>query len=116
MGIHLRVALRQCPLLRFSYGWVLNHLVQQCTARGVVDSSGARGSSVTELTPAIHAVISRHVSNQELIVESALTGSVTLARQALLNDPLVRLPPEAAVAMLDEMLAANSAYLPLFFG
>lgn len=82
---------------------------------GVVDSTGARGLPAGDLPPAIHAVVSRHVSNQELIVEAALTGDMALARQALLNDPLVSLPPETAVAMLDELLAANRAFLPLFF-
>jgi alpha-galactosidase len=81
---------------------------------GVVSRGGARGISAGDLPPAIHAVVSRHISNQELIVEAALTGNLTLARQALLNDPLVALPPETAVAMLDELLAANKAYLPLF--
>lgn len=83
---------------------------------GVVDDSGAHGISSGDLPPAIHAIVSRHVGNQELIVEAALSGSRTLARQALLNDPLVTLPPDTAVAMLDELLAANRAYLPLFFG
>ena len=82
---------------------------------GIVDHSGAHGLSVGALPPAIHAVVSRHVSNQELIVEAALTGNVNLTRQALLNDPMVRLSPEAAVAMLDEMLEANREHLPLFF-
>ena len=82
---------------------------------GVVDSSGAYGLSAGDLPPAIQAVVSRHVSNQELTVEAALTGNRTLARQALLNDPLVMLPPETAVAMLDELLEANREYLPLFY-
>jgi galacturan 1,4-alpha-galacturonidase len=63
----------------------------------------------------IHAVVSRHVGNQEMILEAGLSGDVGLARQALLNDPLVTLPPETAVTMLDEMLEANRAYLPMFF-
>ena len=87
-------------------------VVETC---GVVDSTGARGISSGDLPPAIHAVVSRHVSNQELIVEAALMGDITLARQALLNDPLVALPPETAVAMLDDLLQANRSYLPQFF-
>lgn len=82
---------------------------------GVVDGQGARGLPAGDLPPAIHAVVSRHISNQELIVDAALTGDRTVARQALVNDPLVTLPPETAVAMLDELLAATRDYLPLFF-
>lgn len=67
--------------------------------------------STGSLPPALHAIVSRYVSNQERIVAAALSEDVTLARQALLNDPLVTLPPETAVAMLDEMLQANKAYL-----
>jgi len=89
-----------------------NVVVETC---GVADSSGAHGISVGDLPPGIHAVVSRHVSNQEMIVEAGLSGDVGLARQALLNDPLVTLPPETAVTMLDEMLEANRAYLPMFF-
>ncbi len=82
---------------------------------GVVDSTGANGLSAGDLPAAIQAVVNRHVSNQELIVEAALTGDRALARQALCNDPLVTLPPEVAVAMLDDLLSANRDYLPLFF-
>jgi alpha-galactosidase len=82
---------------------------------GEIDRRGARGLPAGDLPPGIHAVVSRHISNQELIVEAALTGDIGLARQALLNDPLVSLPPETAVAMLDELLAANHEHLPHFF-
>ncbi len=82
---------------------------------GVIDNSGAHGISAGDLPPAIQAIVSRHASNQELIVEAALTGDIALARRALLNDPMVTLPPETAVAMLDELLEANKAHLPLFY-
>jgi alpha-galactosidase len=82
----------------------------------VVDSSGISGLSMGPLPPGIQAVVSRHVANQEMIVEAALTGDIHLARQALLNDPLVTVEPDGAERMLDEMLLANQAYLPQFFG
>jgi len=82
---------------------------------GVVERGGAHGISAGDLPPAIHAIVSRHVSNQELIVEAALTGDRNLAQQALLNDPMVMLAPETAVVMLDEILEANRDYLPLFY-
>jgi alpha-galactosidase len=81
---------------------------------GVVDATGARGISAGELPPAIHAIVSRHVANQEMIVESALRGEKNLALQALLNDPLIR-DLDNAETMLDEMLMANREYLPRFF-
>jgi alpha-galactosidase len=81
---------------------------------GIVDSTGAHGISAGHLPPGIQAIVSRHVANQEMIVTAALTGDRTLALQALLNDPLTHLAPQQAGKMLNEMLVANKAYLPLF--
>jgi alpha-galactosidase/6-phospho-beta-glucosidase family protein len=80
---------------------------------GVVDASGACGLPAGELPPGIQAVVARHVANQEIIVEAALSGDRELALQALLNDPLVR-NLDSAGLMLDEMLEANKQYLPQF--
>jgi alpha-galactosidase/6-phospho-beta-glucosidase family protein len=82
---------------------------------GVIEQGEARGLPVGAVPPAIEAVLLRHISNQELTVEAALTGSRVLALQALLGDPLC--PPDVAAAerMLKEMLAANRSYLPQFF-
>lgn len=82
---------------------------------GLADKAGARGISAGDLPPGIQAIVSRHVTNQEMIVEAALTGDKNLALQALLNDPLVTLDPDKAERMLDEMLLANQVYLPWFF-
>ncbi len=81
---------------------------------GVIEQGAARGLPVGDIPPAIEAVLRRHISNQELTVEAALTGSHALALQALLGDPLC--PPDvvAAERMLEEMLAANRSYLPQF--
>jgi alpha-galactosidase len=81
---------------------------------GIVNSSGAHGISAGDLPPAIHTIVSRHVSNQELIVEAALTGDRKRALPALLNDPMVTLSPEAAINMFDELIEANKPCLPLF--
>ncbi|MGD9048513.1 MAG: alpha/beta hydrolase family protein [Anaerolineae bacterium] len=62
----------------------------------------------------MRAVVARHVANQELTVEAALTGNRSLALQALVNDPLLR-ELESAEPMLDEMLEANRRHLPKFF-
>ena len=57
-----------------------------------------------------YAVIAPHVARQELIVEAALTGRREAALAALATDPLVR-DPATVEPMLDELLAANAAYL-----
>jgi len=81
---------------------------------GVVDHTGAHGLALGDLPPGVHAVVDRHVANQELIVEAALTGSRELALQALVNDPMVR-ELDTAEPMLNELLEAHRAYLPQFF-
>jgi alpha-galactosidase/6-phospho-beta-glucosidase family protein len=77
---------------------------------GVIEQGAARGLPVGTVPLAVEAILRRHISNQELAVEAALTGSRTLALQALLGDPLC--PPDIAAAerMLEEMLAANGSY------
>jgi alpha-galactosidase len=67
-----------------------------------------------KLPEAAAAVTTRHIANQEGIVQAALTGDHHLALQMLANDPLVH-DLAGCEAMLDEMLAANRTYLPEFF-
>lgn len=81
---------------------------------GVVDGATARGLAAGDLPPAIHSLVARHVVTQELTVEAALRGDRNLARQALLNDPLVT-DFARADALLDDLLQAHRAYLPQFF-
>lgn len=76
--------------------------------------AGARALPTGDLPPGIHAVVARHVANQEMIVEAALNGDRRLALHALLADPLVH-DLDTAGPMLDEMLASNRRYLPRFF-
>jgi alpha-galactosidase/6-phospho-beta-glucosidase family protein len=81
---------------------------------GVVEAAGARSFPVRDLPPGVQAVVARHVSNQEMIVEAALRGDRGLALQALFNDPLLQ-EVKGAEGMLDEMLEANRDCLPSFF-
>jgi len=81
---------------------------------GVMDSSGARGLPAGELPPGVATILQRHVDNQEMTVEAALTGDKELAFKALVNDPLV-LDLKRARRMFDEMLKANRKWLPQFF-
>jgi alpha-galactosidase len=80
---------------------------------GVVGGTGATPLAVGALPPAILDTLTPHIANQERLVDAALAGDRALALEALGNDPLVR-DPSVAPRMLDEMLAANAAYLPLF--
>ena len=81
---------------------------------GVLDTTGAHGIAAGKLPPPVRSIIERHVTIQELTVESALKGDRKLALQALLIDPLVR-RYETAEPMLNEMLEANRDFLPQFF-
>jgi alpha-galactosidase len=83
---------------------------------GTFDSAGAHATTFGILPSAIQAVLDRHISNQELTVQAALSGSRKLAMQALLNEPLLgSLTITKRSRMLDEMLLANRAWLPQFF-
>ncbi len=64
------------------------------------------------LPPSILGLVERHVRNQEIIVEAALTGNKELAFQAVYADPASPLPVDQAWAMFTEMIAANLPYLP----
>ncbi len=64
------------------------------------------------LPPGVHALIARHVANQEMIVQAALTQDKDLAFQAVLNDPTNRLPPDETWKMFNEMLYASREFLP----
>jgi len=64
------------------------------------------------LPPGVHALIERHVSNQEMIIEAALTRDQDLAFQAVLNDPTNRLPPDESWEMFNEMLQVSREFLP----
>lgn len=79
-----------------------------------VDAAGVRPDAFGELPAAAAAVTVRHIANQELVVEAALTGSRELALQALVNDPMVG-SITTAPQLLEELLAAHRVYLPRFF-
>ncbi len=60
----------------------------------------------------LQSLIARHVTNQELIVEAALTYDKGLAFQAIYNDPTNRLPLDETWVMFNEMLRASREFLP----
>ncbi|RPJ50222.1 MAG: alpha-glucosidase/alpha-galactosidase [Chloroflexi bacterium] len=51
----------------------------------------------------VHGLVMRHVANQEMIIEAALTRDKALAFQAVFNDPTVNLPIDRAWAMFNEI-------------
>lgn len=55
----------------------------------------------------ILGLVSRHVHNQELIVEAALEADADKAFAAIANDPLVTIPIDAAWKMVQQMIAAT---------
>ena len=79
----------------------------------IVDATGVTPTALGALPAGIDTVIQRHVQNQELIVEAALSGDRKSAMVALVNDPMIT-NLDGAAAMLDEMLIANQRYLPQF--
>lgn len=55
------------------------------------------------LPSGVHALVSRHVANQEMIIEAALHRDQDLAFQAVFNDPTTRLPIDQAWLMFKEI-------------
>jgi len=83
---------------------------------GAIDATGAHALTYGALPAGVQAILSHHVYQQEMTVESALIGNRDLALQILLNDPLTsRLPVDQIEKMLYELLEANQKYLPQFF-
>ena len=79
----------------------------------MVGATGAYGIVAGPLPPGVRSTLLPHIANQEMIVDAALSGDRKLALQALLGEPLVR-NKQIAPKLLDELLAANAAYLPAF--
>jgi alpha-galactosidase/6-phospho-beta-glucosidase family protein len=65
-----------------------------------------------KLPDSILGLVERHVRNQEMIVEAALTGDKDLAFQAVYADPVSTLPVDQSWKMFNEMLAASGDFLP----
>ena len=82
--------------------------VVECKAS--LDASGVRPLVTGPLPLAAYAAIAGHVARQELIVESAISGSIEPALAALTTDPLVH---NLAIVkpMLDELTAANAQFM-----
>lgn len=67
-----------------------------------------------EVEEPVAAIMRRHISNQKLLIEAALTGDYDLAFKAFINDPNVYLPLDDARKLFDEMLELTKDYLPFY--
>lgn len=82
----------------------------------LVDGNGVQPTAVGPLPPQCAAVNRTSVNVQELAVEAALTGEREHVYQAIMLDPLTGalLTLEQIRAMVDELFAAEAAWLPDF--
>jgi galacturan 1,4-alpha-galacturonidase len=87
--------------------------------RGAVVETNAqfRKNSLTPLIPkplpnGVLSLVRRAVDVQRMTLEAAIRKDKELAFQALLLDPLCRIPVDRAWAMFNELLTANAAMLP----
>ena len=82
---------------------------------GGIDSTGAHAITYGDVSVGVQNILQKHISNQEMTVEAAVSGNREIALQVLLNDSLSsRLSIPQAKQMLDELLEVNKQYLPKF--
>lgn len=83
---------------------------------GYVDRTGIHMPVVGDLSLACATTCSVSARVQEMGMEAAVRGDVTLLKQAMLHDPLVGAVcnPEEVWQMTDEMLVAQAQWLPNF--
>jgi len=83
---------------------------------GYVDKTGINMPVVGDLPLACAATCSASARVQEMGVEAAVHGDVTLLKQAMLHDPLVGAVcnPEEVWQMTDELLVAQAKWLPQY--
>jgi alpha-galactosidase len=83
---------------------------------GYVDKNGINMPVVGDLPMACAATCSASVRVQQMAMEAAVHGDVTLLKQAMLHDPLTAAvcTPEEIWQMTDEMLTAQAQWLPQY--
>jgi 6-phospho-beta-glucosidase len=80
-----------------------------------VDASGAHPLPQAPLGPELLGLVQQAKAYEHLAVEAAVTGDRTVARKALLANPLVA-DYRVAAPLLEALLEASRPYLPRFFG
>ena len=85
-------------------------------APGYVDKFGIHLTPVGDLPLACAATCNASINVQHMAVQAAVTGDATLLKQAVLHDPLTAAicDPEQIWQMVDEMLLAQSQWLPQY--
>ncbi len=83
---------------------------------GYVDRNGINMPVVGDLPLACAATCSSSIRVQQMSVEAAVSGNITLLKQAMLHDPLVGAVcnPEEVWQMTDEMVVAQAQWLPQY--
>jgi len=83
---------------------------------GYVDRTGVNMPVVGALPLACAATCNATVSVQRLSVQAAITGDVTLLKQAMLHDPLTAAvcDPEEIWQLTDDMLVGQAKWLPQY--
>lgn len=81
---------------------------------GYVDKNGVNMPVIGDLPLACAATCAASVRVQQMAMEAAVHGDVTLLKQAMLHDPLVGAVcnPEEVWQMTDELLVAQAEWLP----
>ncbi|HYA68082.1 MAG TPA: hypothetical protein VED63_05035 [Acidimicrobiales bacterium] len=80
-----------------------------------VDADGVRGRDVAHAPAPLAELLRRHVAVHELTLDAALTGDRSLVEAAMLLDPLAgRGDLRSVEAMIDELVAGTSKWLPQF--
>ncbi|MEM1209531.1 MAG: alpha-galactosidase [Planctomycetota bacterium] len=95
---------------------VIDNLPPDCVieAPGYIDRTGIQMMSGIELSQPCAATCRASIDVQRMSKEAALTGDVTLLKQAMLHDPLIGAVcnPQEVWQMADEMLVALRDWLP----
>jgi alpha-galactosidase len=99
-------------------GGVITNLPHDCIVEspGFVDRFGINMVEGITLPLACAATCSASVNVQRMSVAAAVTGDVTLLKQAMLHDPLVGAicTPDEVWQMVDELLVAQARWLPQY--
>jgi alpha-galactosidase len=97
---------------------IISNLPDDCIieATGYVDRNGISMPHVGDLPLACAATLSASINVQRMSVQAALTGDVTLLKQAVMHDPLTGAvcDTEEIWQMVDEMLVAQAKWLPQY--
>ncbi len=96
----------------------ITNLPEDCVVEvpGYVDRNGVSIPQVGDLPLACAATLSASVSVQRMAMEAGVHGDVALLKQAVMHDPLTAAvcDPDEIWQMVDEMLVAQSRWLPQY--